>query len=138
MLTSGIKSGMNAVNAPQGRVLPRRAQLAITAALTDTRVVLVTGARQSGKSTLVRQVITPDDTWRSLDQSVTRQAAQFDPTSFVRVPGMLAIDEVQRAPARSHSDRRRKNVVIDAQTAIGDEVDFYPEQFARALDKVSQ
>lgn len=60
--------------------------------------MLVTGARQSGKSTLVRQVLKPTDTWRNLDQAAVRQAAQFDPTSFVRVPGMLAIDEIRRVP----------------------------------------
>lgn len=39
---------------PLGRVLPRRAASMVTDALAGTRVVLATGARQCGKSTLVR------------------------------------------------------------------------------------
>jgi predicted AAA+ superfamily ATPase len=35
-------------------LVPRRAEKLISAALEDTRVVLISGARQSGKSTLVR------------------------------------------------------------------------------------
>lgn len=41
---------------PLGRVLERRVEQAIRDALEDTRVVLVNGARQSGKSTLLRQI----------------------------------------------------------------------------------
>ena len=40
---------------PVGRVLKRRSEQPIREALEDTRVVLVNGARQSGKSTLLRQ-----------------------------------------------------------------------------------
>ncbi|WP_281181493.1 hypothetical protein [Nocardia flavorosea] len=36
------------------RLLPRHADELISEALADTRVVLVNGARQSGKSTLTR------------------------------------------------------------------------------------
>jgi ABC-type transport system involved in cytochrome c biogenesis ATPase subunit len=36
-------------------IVPRHAERAIREALEDTRVVLVNGARQSGKSTLLRQ-----------------------------------------------------------------------------------
>lgn len=68
-------------------------------ALTDTRVVLVNGARQSGKSTMVSQIGREREaTWRSLDRASTREAAEFDPTTFVRDETMLIIDEVQRVP----------------------------------------
>lgn len=84
---------------PLGRLLPRHASRAVEAALSDTRVVLVNGARQCGKSTLVTQIVhSRGGTWRNLDRAATRQAAQFDPTSFVRDDSMLVIDEVQRAP----------------------------------------
>lgn len=82
-----------------GRVLPRHASALVAEALADTRVILVNGARQCGKSTLAAAVASDRDaTWRSLDRVATRQAAQFDPTSFVRDDAMLVIDEVQRAP----------------------------------------
>ena len=84
---------------PIGRILPRRAAEAIEAALGDTRVVLVNGARQCGKSTLVAQIADRRESeWRSLDRAATRQAAEFDPTEFVSGAGLMVIDEVQRVP----------------------------------------
>jgi predicted AAA+ superfamily ATPase len=83
----------------QPALIPRRACAAIADALADTRVVLVTGARQCGKSTLVR-VIAKDDLaeWRDLDRATTRQAAVSDPTGFVAYPQLMVIDEIQRVP----------------------------------------
>lgn len=84
---------------PIGRILPRHAAAAVSEALTDTRVVLVNGARQCGKSTLVAHIGSDlAATWRSLDRAATRQAAETDPTSFVEVEQLMVIDEVQRVP----------------------------------------
>ncbi|MFI6482253.1 ATP-binding protein [Nonomuraea sp. NPDC050663] len=84
---------------PLGRLIRRHAEQAVADALTDTRVVLVNGARQSGKSTLVRQVAKTDNTeWRDLDDPLTRQAALSDPSGFVDFPTRMVIDEIQRAP----------------------------------------
>ena len=82
-----------------GPALPRHAEAAVNAALEDTRVVLVNGARQSGKSTLARLVAKGRDAeWRDLDTALTRQAALEDPDGFVDQPGPMVIDEVQRVP----------------------------------------
>jgi predicted AAA+ superfamily ATPase len=68
-------------------------------ALADTRVVLVVGARQCGKSTLVRVVAHHRGAeWRNLDGAVTRQAAAADSSGFVAFPGLMVIDEIQRVP----------------------------------------
>ena len=70
-------------------------------ALHDTRVVLIAGARQAGKSTLAAEVATHDHPARflSLDDKATRDAAIADPTGFVAgLAGPVVIDEVQRAP----------------------------------------
>jgi predicted AAA+ superfamily ATPase len=84
---------------PIGRILPRQASAVIEEALDDTRVVLVNGARQSGKSTLVTQIASARGAeWRSLDRAATRQAAAFDPTEFVAGADSMVIDEVQRVP----------------------------------------
>ena len=84
---------------PIGRILPRHATTIVEEALGDTRVVLVNGARQCGKSTLVAKIgATRQADWRSLDRTATRQAAQFDPTEFVAGDQMMVIDEVQRVP----------------------------------------
>ncbi len=65
-------------------------------ALEDSRVVVVTGPRQVGKTTVVRRVIGPTGTVRRLDDETTRAAALADPHSFVESQeAPLAIDEVQ-------------------------------------------
>lgn len=80
--------------------LPRRAAGMITEALADTRVVVVNGARQVGKSTLAEVVLRQRDggVARFLDDPVTRAAAAEDPVRFVRHEGLMLIDEVQRVP----------------------------------------
>lgn len=84
---------------PLGKILPRRAATAVENALADTRVVLVNGARQCGKSTLVTQISrTRLAEWRSLDQAAIREAARVDPTEFVAGADLMVIDEVQRVP----------------------------------------
>lgn len=60
--------------------------------------VLVTGARQVGKSTLLRQAH-PDIPYVTLDDPDLRVLATTDPKLFVqRFPAPLIIDEVQYAP----------------------------------------
>lgn len=83
-----------------GDYLPRRAADLVLDALADTRVVVVNGARQVGKSTLAEVVLRnhPDGVARFLDDPGTRAAAVADPVSFVRHDGLMLIDEVQRVP----------------------------------------
>jgi uncharacterized protein len=80
--------------------LPRRATEQVLTALEDTRVVVVNGARQTGKSTLAELALAKVDRGRArfLDDPATRSAAQSDPVRFVRHDGTLLIDEVQRVP----------------------------------------
>ena len=81
-------------------LVARRASAQVIEALEDTRVVVVNGARQVGKSTLAKTVLRahPTGSARFLDETATRLAAATDPTSFVRHDGLLLIDEVQRVP----------------------------------------
>ena len=61
--------------------------------------MLVTGARQCGKSTLVRlSAKSPEAEWRNLDSTATRLAAVEDPAGFVDVDERLVVDEIQRVP----------------------------------------
>ncbi len=79
--------------------VPRRAASAVADALADTRVILVSGARQVGKSTLVRQIAADSAAeWRDLDLPQDRQSALEDPVGFVSFDGLVVIDEIQRAP----------------------------------------
>jgi uncharacterized protein len=78
----------------------RHAELMTAEALADTRVVVVNGARQVGKSTLAELIAARSPGARELyldDQSV-RAAAEADPSAFVRHDGLLMIDEIQRVP----------------------------------------
>ena len=60
---------------------------------------MITGARQCGKSTLVRLAAKGGAAeWRNLDSAVTRQAASADPTGFVAGADRMVIDEIQRVP----------------------------------------
>lgn len=78
----------------------RYAQDLIEETLEDTPITVIQGARQVGKSTLVREVVAQRDaTVLSLDATATYNAARADPDAFVRqAEGLLVIDEVQRVP----------------------------------------
>jgi uncharacterized protein len=80
-------------------VIPRQVGRQVSAALADTRVVLISGARQSGKSTLVRVVAGDRGVERrDLDRAQDLAAARADPVGFVETTDLLVIDEVQRVP----------------------------------------
>ena len=84
---------------PVPDLVPRRAAAQVDAALSDIRVVLISGARQAGKDTLVRVVAGDRLTEsRDLDRGQDRAAALADPGGFVDFPELLVIDEIQRAP----------------------------------------
>ena len=67
--------------------------------LAQTRpVVLLTGARQTGKTSLLRHLV-PDRRFVSLDDPRIAELADHDPeTFFKQFPPPLIIDEVQYAP----------------------------------------
>ncbi|MCY4254835.1 MAG: ATP-binding protein [Gammaproteobacteria bacterium] len=77
---------------------PRYVARRIRENLTDTRVVLLCGPRQSGKTTLVRQIVSENFRFVTLDDPTFLNAAQADPVGFVRDFDKAVIDEVQRAP----------------------------------------
>ena len=77
---------------------PRPVERRIREALQDTRVVLVCGPRQSGKTTLARQIAGDAFPFITLDDATTLEAASSDPVSFLRRLDRAVIDEVQRAP----------------------------------------
>lgn len=74
----------------------------LVAALADTPVVVINGARQSGKSTLVQMLARADPEPRrylTLDDPVVLKAARSDPAGFINgLQGQVTLDEVQRAP----------------------------------------
>ena len=77
---------------------PRFVEHRIRDALTDTRVVLLVGPRQSGKTTLAQKLAGEDMVFLTLDNATTLDAARTDPVGFVRGLDRAIIDEIQRAP----------------------------------------
>src|SRR5580698_3768579 len=74
----------------------------IIEALKDTPVILINGARQTGKSTLCRQLVEEgafNGQTMTMDDPKTLAAAQADPLGFLQdLSHHAIIDEVQRAP----------------------------------------
>jgi len=68
----------------------------VKTALIDTPVVMVTGPRQCGKTTLVRGFTS--HRYITLDDDTVLEAARGDPSGFVRGLDHAIVDEVQRAP----------------------------------------
>ncbi len=66
--------------------------------MSDTRVVVLAGPRQAGKSTLLRTLAGGDMAAFTLDDQTTLAAATADPAGFIRGLDRAAIDEIQRAP----------------------------------------
>lgn len=79
-------------------MIPRKIQKNAQDALSDTPVVLINGARQTGKSTLARE-IQPGSRYLTLDDPAVLTAAQADPFGFINaLDGSVCLDEVQRTP----------------------------------------
>jgi len=79
-------------------IFPRNIQPRVMDALADTPVVLLSGPRQAGKTTLVRQLAGSERRYLTLDDEVTRLAAKEDPVGLIRSLDCAVIDEVQRSP----------------------------------------
>lgn len=85
-------------------MLKRHIEESLREALADTPVVLLNGARQSGKSTLVEHLTKTIHPARyiTFDNSAALSAARFDPAGYIagldaqKVP--VVLDEIQRAP----------------------------------------
>jgi uncharacterized protein len=80
-------------------ILPRVAAQHLTAAAAVMPVVVVMGARQTGKSTLVRShPVFGKYPYVTLDNSDIREQAAADPAGLLARAPQLVIDEVQRDP----------------------------------------
>lgn len=101
----------------------------IKEALQDTPVNLIVGARQTGKSTLCRELITDgsiNGPMVTLDDPATLRAAQADPLGFLQDLGkQVIIDEVQRVPELFLSlkklideDRKGRRVILTGSADV--------------------
>ncbi|MHB1468123.1 MAG: ATP-binding protein [Solirubrobacteraceae bacterium] len=84
--------------------------------MSDTRAVCLLGARQAGKSTLVKEIASREHpaSYLTLDDDGTRRSALEDPTGFIAsISGPAVIDEVQRAPDLMLAIKVRLDTVRD-------------------------
>jgi hypothetical protein len=80
--------------------LPRVLARTVEDALAELPVVVVTGARQTGKTTLVQHLpSSPTRRFRTLDDLRVLEVGERDPELLLREAPSMTIDEVQRAPA---------------------------------------
>ena len=79
----------------------RNIETPVRLALADTPVVLINGARQTGKTTLAQTIATGTGArYFTLDDSATLSLAAADPAGFVRnLSGPVVIDEIQKVPS---------------------------------------
>lgn len=105
-------------------MLRRHIESRIRAALADTPVVLLNGARQTGKSTLAESLSSAfSGSYFDLDDVTTLSAAKRDPTGFINQrTDFIVIDEVQKAPElfpviKSIVDRQRRENKKDKSTS---------------------
>ena len=87
------------VNADHPPFFPRLQADQLRAALATMRVVVLTGARQTGKTTLAQELGREDDrVFITLDRPETLELAERDPEALWEGLERVTIDEVQRSP----------------------------------------
>ncbi|KMP11317.1 hypothetical protein UR09_03725 [Candidatus Nitromaritima sp. SCGC AAA799-A02] len=82
-------------------LIPRNIIKDITVALRDTPVVMIVGARQTGKSTLAETLLKKSHPaqYYTMDDPTVLAAASASPLSFLEsLPERVILDEVQRVP----------------------------------------
>lgn len=85
------------------KYLPRILASTLQRAARTFPAVLVTGARQSGKTTLLRHEFGATHDYLSLERPDVRARALADPVGFFREnPGPIILDEIQYAPQLLH------------------------------------
>jgi predicted AAA+ superfamily ATPase len=81
------------------RDYPRWRSSNVKEALKTRRVVVISGARQTGKTTLAKEALNKNSVFMPLDQKNVLAAALHDPAGFIKnKAGTMIIDEVHKAP----------------------------------------
>jgi predicted AAA+ superfamily ATPase len=104
---------MDIIHDVNTKALPRHVQPALAERLRVMPAVVVTGARQTGKSTLVQVLTSGERRFHSLDDLDVVELARRDPEALVSGSTPVTIDEVQREPdlllaVKRAIDRRRR------------------------------
>lgn len=99
-------------------LIPRHMGTVVEEALEVFRVVVLHGARQSGKTTLARQIAQErGGTYQTLDNEATLEAALDDPRLFLTThPSPLVVDEIQLGGDRLV---RAAKIIVDENPTPG-------------------
>ncbi len=97
---------MIVIHAMNRSVLPRHATQSLTERLQVMPAVVLTGARQTGKSTLAQRLAPGQRRYLSLDDLDVQDSAPHDPQALVGGPDPVTLDEVQREPDLLRADKR--------------------------------
>lgn len=100
------------IHSMSGPTLPRLVLPSLAQRLRVMPAVVVTGARQTGKSTLAHELTPGPRRYLSLDDLDVRDLARRDPDALLEGDQHITLDEVQREPDLLHAvkrsiDRRR-------------------------------
>ena len=97
-------------------MLKRWQEKNIKDALSSRRVVILSGARQCGKTTTSKTIVDKDCIFRTLDDTTLLLAAQSDLQTFIKhSKKTMVIDEVQRVPELITAIKKR----VDEDTRYG-------------------
>ena len=104
---------MTIIHGVNSGTLPRHVADSLRDRLSVMPAVVVTGARQTGKSTLAQDLTPGRRRFLSLDDLDVLDAARRDPEALVSGDEPVTLDEVQRAPElltaiKRAIDRRRR------------------------------
>ena len=77
---------------------PRLVSQSLAARLSVMPAVVITGARQTGKSTIARELVAGERDFFSLDDPNVADMARGDPDAFLGDERSVTLDEVQREP----------------------------------------
>ena len=86
--------------------LPRLVRPSLQDRLRVMPAVVVTGARQTGKSTLAQELMPGGRRYLSLDDLDVVDAARRDPEALLGGSQQVTLDEVQREPDLLHAMKR--------------------------------
>jgi len=100
--------------------IPRKLSTQLLESARFFPAVVLAGPRQTGKTTLLRQLF-PEHHYVSLDRPLLAEQAEEDPESFLSLyPAPLLIDEVHYAPGRVRYARGSSliNPILRARWAL--------------------
>jgi predicted AAA+ superfamily ATPase len=89
---------MNIIHCVNGFTTQRLVQQSLVERLAVMPAVVLTGARQTGKSTLVRELLAQERTFFTLDDLDVAAVAREDPSAITSSSAPITIDEIQREP----------------------------------------